>query len=170
MPTGCRNWPSARWRRAPSCRAAWATASDRRTDGAAQGDFTSRARVAVGLSALSLVLRCVDPRPLTACRRRSQYVPHHATHRVLRNSRGACRATRGPCRSRCEEGRASSCTVRMGADDDPSAPLDARLRGKGVEGLRVADGSVMPDLVTVNPCITTMVIGEKCADPLKDDR
>ncbi|MEU2065047.1 GMC oxidoreductase [Streptomyces sp. NPDC013455] len=62
-----------------------------------------------------------------------------------------------------------SCTVRMGADDDPSAPLDARLRVKGVEGLRVADGSVMPDLTAVNPCITTMVIGEKCADLVKED-
>ncbi|MDQ0711967.1 choline dehydrogenase-like flavoprotein [Streptomyces luteogriseus] len=54
-------------------------------------------------------------------------------------------------------------------DDDPSAPLDARLRVKGVEGLQVADGSVMPDLVTVNPCITTMMIGEKCADLLRED-
>ena len=44
-----------------------------------------------------------------------------------------------------------SCTVKMAADDDPSAPLDARLRVKGVKALRVADGSVMPDLVTVNP-------------------
>ncbi|WP_328337347.1 GMC oxidoreductase [Streptomyces violaceus] len=60
-----------------------------------------------------------------------------------------------------------SCTVKMGADDDPSAPLDARLRVKGEEGLRVADGSVMPDLVTVNPCITTMMIGEKCAELLR---
>ncbi|GAB2610424.1 GMC family oxidoreductase N-terminal domain-containing protein [Streptomyces capparidis] len=62
-----------------------------------------------------------------------------------------------------------SSTVRMGADDDPMAPLDARLRVKGVAGLRVADGSVMPDLVTVNPCITTMMIGEKCADMVKRD-
>ncbi|MEU6051840.1 GMC family oxidoreductase N-terminal domain-containing protein [Streptomyces xanthochromogenes] len=62
-----------------------------------------------------------------------------------------------------------SCTVKMGADDDRSAPLDARLRVKGIEGLRVADGSAMPDLVTVNPCITTMMIGEKCADMLKED-
>jgi choline dehydrogenase len=62
-----------------------------------------------------------------------------------------------------------SCTVKMGADDDHSAPLDARLRVKGVEGLRVADGSVMPHLVTVNPCITTMMIGEKCADLLRED-
>ena len=57
----------------------------------------------------------------------------------------------------------------MGADDGPSTPLDARLRVKGVEGLRVADGSVMPDLVAVIPCITTMLIGEKRADLLKED-
>lgn len=62
-----------------------------------------------------------------------------------------------------------SRTVKTGADDDPSAPLDARLRVKGVQGLRVADGSVMPDLVTVNPCITTMMIGEKRADLLGED-
>ncbi|WP_406345421.1 GMC family oxidoreductase [Streptomyces sp. NBC_00648] len=62
-----------------------------------------------------------------------------------------------------------ACTVKMGADDDTMAPLDARLRVKGISGLRVADGSVMPELVTVNPCITTMMIGEKCADMIKAD-
>jgi choline dehydrogenase-like flavoprotein len=60
-----------------------------------------------------------------------------------------------------------SCTVRMGSAAD--APLDARLRVKGVSGLRVADGSAMPFLVTVNPNITTMAIGEKCADMLAED-
>nr|WP_042405537.1 GMC family oxidoreductase N-terminal domain-containing protein [Streptacidiphilus carbonis] len=62
-----------------------------------------------------------------------------------------------------------SATVRMGAEGDAMAPLDARLRVRGIRGLRVADGSVMPDLVTVNPCITTMMIGEKCADMIKQD-
>jgi choline dehydrogenase-like flavoprotein len=62
-----------------------------------------------------------------------------------------------------------SCTAKMGGDGDPSAVLDARLRVRGVDGLRVADGSAMPFLVAVNPCITTMAIGERCADMLKED-
>lgn len=61
-------------------------------------------------------------------------------------------------------------TVRMGATDDPEAVLDPRLRVKGVRGLRVADASVMPFLPAVNPCITTMMIGEKCADMIKEDQ
>ena len=62
-----------------------------------------------------------------------------------------------------------SCTVRMGAADDPEAPLDPRLRVKGVRGLRVCDGSIMPILVAPNPVITTTMIGEKCADMVKED-
>jgi choline oxidase len=38
-----------------------------------------------------------------------------------------------------------------------------------VRGLRVADGSILPFLPAINPCITTMMIGEKCADMLKED-
>ncbi|TDC88974.1 choline oxidase [Saccharopolyspora aridisoli] len=60
-------------------------------------------------------------------------------------------------------------SVKMGAVDDNSKPLDPRLRVKGVQGLRVADASVMPFLVAVNPNITTMAIGEKCSDMLKQD-
>ncbi|MQA17168.1 MAG: choline oxidase [Pseudonocardiaceae bacterium] len=61
-----------------------------------------------------------------------------------------------------------SATVSMGTT--AMTPLDARLRVRGIDGLRVADGSVMPFLVAVNPCITTMAIGEKCADMLRADR
>lgn len=57
----------------------------------------------------------------------------------------------------------------MGPESDSAAVLDERLRVRGVEGLRVADASVMPFLVAVNPCITTMAIGEKCADMVKED-
>lgn len=58
-------------------------------------------------------------------------------------------------------------TSRMGAPDDAGAPLDPQLRVKGVTGLRVADASAMPEIVTVNPNITVMMIGEKCAEMIK---
>ena len=60
-------------------------------------------------------------------------------------------------------------TARMGAVDDPETVLDPRLRVKGVSGLRVADGSIMPFLPAVNPNITTMMIGEKASDILTED-
>ncbi|WP_104174372.1 GMC family oxidoreductase [Arthrobacter sp. Y81] len=61
-------------------------------------------------------------------------------------------------------------TVRMGAADDAMSPLDPELRVKGVTGLRVADASVMPELTTVNPNITTMMIGERCAELVRAAR
>src|SRR5438045_7586257 len=62
-----------------------------------------------------------------------------------------------------------ACTARMGPDGDRMAVLDPRLRVRGVAGLRVADGSAMPFLPAINPCITTMMIGEKCADMVAED-
>jgi choline oxidase len=57
----------------------------------------------------------------------------------------------------------------MGPDSDPLAVVDPRLRVRGVRSLRIADGSILPFLPAINPCITTMMIGEKCADMLKED-
>jgi choline oxidase len=62
-----------------------------------------------------------------------------------------------------------ACTARMGPDGDRMAVVDPRLRVRGVAGLRVADGSIMPFLPAINPCITTMMIGEKCADMVAED-
>ena len=50
------------------------------------------------------------------------------------------------------------------------SPLDPQLRVKGVTGLRVVDGSVMPQLTAVNPNITTMLIGERASDLIKADQ
>jgi choline oxidase len=55
-------------------------------------------------------------------------------------------------------------TVRMGAPDDPMSPLDPQLRVKGVDGLRVADEPTFPAHTTVNPNITVMLVGERCAE------
>jgi choline oxidase len=63
---------------------------------------------------------------------------------------------------------AGSC--RMGAPDDEMSPLDPQLRVKGVAGLRVADASVMPELVTVNPNITVYMIGERAAELIAADQ
>ena len=59
-------------------------------------------------------------------------------------------------------------SCRMGAADDSAqsgdAVVDPPLRVRGVRGLRIADASIMPTMVGVNPCLTVMQIGEKCAD------
>jgi len=61
-------------------------------------------------------------------------------------------------------------SVRMGAVDDVDSPLDPELRVKGVQGLRVADASVFPEHTTVNPNITVMMVGERCADLIRAAR
>ena len=58
-------------------------------------------------------------------------------------------------------------TARMGSDDD--AVCDTRLRVRGVEGLYIADASVMPRLVSGNTNAPSIMIGERCADFVKAD-
>jgi choline oxidase len=55
----------------------------------------------------------------------------------------------------------------MGPESDRLAVVDPQLRVRGVRALRIADGSILPFLPAINPCITTMMVGEKCADLLK---
>jgi choline dehydrogenase-like flavoprotein len=55
----------------------------------------------------------------------------------------------------------------MGKDDNPLAVLDSHLRVRGVSGLRVADVSVMPKLISGHPQMAAYAIGEKKADLLK---
>jgi choline dehydrogenase len=77
----------------------------------------------------------VDDAELEAYARASTYTAHHA---------------------------AGTCPI--GAPDDPRAVVDPDLRVLGIDGLRVADASVFPDMIGVNPAITTMMIGERCAE------
>lgn len=57
-----------------------------------------------------------------------------------------------------------SGTCRMGADDDPGAVLRPDLTVRGVDGLRVVDASVFPQLVSTNPVVTVMLVAERAAD------
>lgn len=58
-------------------------------------------------------------------------------------------------------------TAKMGPDDDPMAVVDAQLRVRGIEGLRIADASVMPAVPSNNINAPVLMIGEKCADMIR---
>jgi len=53
-------------------------------------------------------------------------------------------------------------TCKMG--NDPTAVVDDQLRVRGVDGLRVADASIMPEIISGNTHAACVMIGEKAAD------
>jgi choline dehydrogenase-like flavoprotein len=54
-------------------------------------------------------------------------------------------------------------TCRMGADIDRMAVLDAAMRVRGIENLRVADMSACPNINAGNTAAPAMMLGSRCA-------
>lgn len=60
-------------------------------------------------------------------------------------------------------------TCRMGSDDDPSAVVDARLRVRGIERLRVVDASAMSAIVTANTNAPTMALADRAVSLIRSE-
>jgi len=55
-------------------------------------------------------------------------------------------------------------TCKMGSDKDELAVVDPQTRARGIDGLRIADGSIMPSIASSNLNAPIMMIGERAAD------
>ena len=67
-------------------------------------------------------------------------------------------------REHCESAYHPCGTCKMGSESDPMAVVDPACRVIGIDGLRVADSSIMPQVTNGNLNAPTLMIGEKASD------
>ena len=90
--------------------------------------------------------------------------------RAPRRPRSDCRTDEALleyCRNNAQTAYHSVGTCKTG--HDPMAVADDRLRMHGVERLRVLNASIMPTLTSGSTNAPAVMIGEKGADPIKED-
>jgi choline dehydrogenase len=115
---------------------------------------------ALAVDAMQLAQRLSQTRPL-----RSLATNFWPSARVLRDRA----RTDGWIRRACDSGYHPCGTVPMGADGDPRAATDGRGRVRGVEGLTVADASLMPTIPSSNINLASLMIGERFGCWLRDE-
>ncbi|WP_417329898.1 GMC family oxidoreductase, partial [Halomonas cupida] len=71
---------------------------------------------------------------------------------------------RAHCRRHVKTNYHPASTARMGADGDPMAVLDSRMRVRGIKGLRVCDMSAVPNINAGNTNAPAMMLGSRCAE------
>ena len=69
----------------------------------------------------------------------------------------------GDLRDIVRDGMHMAGTVRMGAADDSESVVDSECRVLGVDGLRVIDASIMPEITRANPNLTVIMMAEHMA-------
>jgi len=84
---------------------------------------------------------------------------------IMGNANQSDDETMQSIRQHCETLYHPSCTCKMG--NDTLAVVDAELRVRGIEGLRVIDASVMPTVIGGNTNAPTIMIAEKASELLK---
>ncbi|KFY66959.1 hypothetical protein V496_01833 [Pseudogymnoascus sp. VKM F-4515 (FW-2607)] len=61
-------------------------------------------------------------------------------------------------------------TTKMGdVKTDDKAVVDEKLRVRGLKGVRIADAGVFPTMVSINPMLTVLAIGERCAEMIAEE-
>ena len=70
----------------------------------------------------------------------------------------------------CYDSQHGAGTCRMGPASNPRSVVDPECRVIGLEGLRVIDCSVMPEIVRANTHLSTVMIAEKMADRIRGER
>ena len=115
---------------------------------------------ALGAHVLELMLEIAQTPAM-----RALGTPLFPSHRRLRSKAERIRWIR----SACDSGYHPVGTVPMGSDGDPRAATDGRGRVRGVEGLIVADASLMPTIPSSNTNLPTLMIGERFGAWLRDE-
>lgn len=95
--------------------------------------------------------------------------PHRGSHMLYPVEPGNRTQLEADIRNRADTQYHPVGTCKMGPASDALAVVDARLRVRGIDGLRVADASIMPTLVGGNTNAPTIMIGEKAAEMIRAD-